>query len=449
MYKQNELAAILQVKRNKNPLLAAFAHPQVPTTPVSLETAALALAPSSPWFTTGGFCLWDPNRAMYQLGWTKSLPIQVASAIIPINIVPASRNDNGTIHSAPLSMRIRTQASWFMTFRIFDARFEGNWSRKLHQLYFLQPSWKQYWWRINCIWSVIPFIYQYQGKTICFFCGFPRKWSGEALLPISCISNGTCQQVPCVSKHLLWRCHEGNNLLVSKVGEILHCHSIWCLRIFCFGELQSLQPYMKHPLNHCSMHKVHAFSHSGEPVWYIEILRCMQFRAFCESLRATCQPGDFSQMWSRQCLFCQLVPTVDVASCWCHDRTAWVTNLNLMRITVTKTYAFRFQWKQSCTRLKEINIFWYQIITGWNIPKCLVHQTLHTCTPCFYHDFRGSKCIKTLGRWHLDFLGSYVWRVSKQGTVRFIPKIGELQGKRLFNCILHILWLHTHSRCIC
>lgn len=189
---------------------------------------------------------------------------------------------------------------------------------------------------------------------------------------------------------------------------------------------------MKHPLN-----KVHAFSHPGEPVWYIEILRCMQFRAFCESLRATCQPGDFSQMWSRQCLFCQLVPTVDVASCWCHDRTAWVTNLNLMRITVTKTYAFRFQWKQSCTWLKEINIFWYQIITGWNIPKCLVHQTRAHMHSLLLSWFSWVQVHQTLGRWHLDFLGSSCWRVSKQGTVRFIPKIGELQGKRLFNCILH------------
>lgn len=136
----------------------------------------------------------------------------------------------------------------------------------------------------------------YLKKTaICFFCGFPQEnkkpWrpclaSDRILFPPGATSR---------SKHLLWRCHEGNNLPVSlKVGEILHCHSIWCLG---FSALQQpSRQYMKHPLNHCFMDKVHGFSHSGEPVWYIQILRCMQFRAFCESLRATCQPGDFSQM---------------------------------------------------------------------------------------------------------------------------------------------------------
>ena len=112
MYKQNELAAILQVKRNKNPLLAAFAHPQVPTTPVSLVRKIWRLRHQAHDSQLEDFVSEIQTAlTMYQLGWTKPLPIQVASAIIAINIVPASRNDNGTIHSAPLSMRIITQAS--------------------------------------------------------------------------------------------------------------------------------------------------------------------------------------------------------------------------------------------------------------------------------------------------------------------------------------------------
>ena len=78
-------------------------------------------------------------------------------------------------------------------------------------------------------------------KRFVFSVVSPRTWRRWGLASNISISNGTCPPgAKSVSKHLLGRCHEGNNLLVSKVGEILHCHSIWCLRIFCFGEFQSL-----------------------------------------------------------------------------------------------------------------------------------------------------------------------------------------------------------------
>lgn len=206
---------------------------------------------------------------------------------------------------------------------------------------------------------------------------------------------------------------------------------------------------MKHPLNHCSMHTVHAFSHSGEPVWDIEILRCMQFRAFCESLRATCQPGDFSQMWSRQCLFCQLVPTVDVASCWCRDRTAWVSNLNLMRITVTKTPCFQVSMEAIMYSIKGDQ---HLLISNYHRFFNLQMSESNPCTPCtacFYHDFRGSKCNHAFWRW-LGLPRLHSWRVSKQGTVRFIPKIGELQGYIVFNMSIDggLVITHKNDDCI-
>ena len=175
-------------------------------------------------------------------------------------------------------MRIITQASWFVTFWIFDARFEGNWSRKLNHLCFLQPSWKLYWWRINCIWSVIPFI-NIKKKGSVFSVVSPKKMErGEALL-----WNMSSDHFPpgamCVqASALAWPWRKQSPCLQGRWDFALPQHLV--PQDFLLWRVSIPKNHMKHPLNQCSMHKIHVFSHSGEPVWYIEILRCMQIQSF-------------------------------------------------------------------------------------------------------------------------------------------------------------------------
>ena len=135
---------------------------------------------------------------------------------------------------------------------------------------------------------------------------------------------------------------------------------------------------MKHPLNHCSMHKVHAFSRSGEPVWYIEILRCMQIQSF---LRIS------TSYFSARRLFPNVKPTVPFLPTRSYGRcgillVSWQNSLGYKSepdedFCNKNPMLAGFNGSNHVLDWRRSTSFWYQIIEGWNIPKCLNQTRAH------------------------------------------------------------------------